>query len=335
MQHADLAKNESMMRSRIGVVVIGRNEAMRLPATLRALTLTGLPMIYVDSRSSDNSIEVARGLGVKTLVLSPDKSINASSARNTGMQWLLERYPDLQYVQFVDGDTAISLEWLPAAILRLETQPTVGFVCGQLREKDRDNNIYRRLCDMEWRWDATDDAEPSRLGGMGLMRVAAFKQSGGYDETLVAGADPELYGRLVKQGWRLQVLPVMMGLHDSGMVAFKQWWTRCVKAGYGFAKGYANGSWRKDVRSAIFWACLLPVFTLLATLLPFGGYIALFLLASYPLNTLRIWFGKAKHEFSAADRYLYANALMLMKFAQMWGIAKFHFQKQISPIQYK
>lgn len=326
---------ESPHLNKIGIVVIGRNEAARLPATFRVLLSAGLPLIYVDSRSSDNSIEVAQGLGVENLLLSPDKPVNASRARNAGVQWLLERFPGLRYVQFVDGDTAISSEWLQAALSRLEEQPTVGFVCGQLREKDRDNNIYRRLCDMEWHWEATDDAGSSRLGGMGMMRVDAYRQAGGYDESLIAGADPELYGRLVKDGWRLQILPVMMGVHDSGMVAFKQWWTRCVKAGYGFANGYENAVWRKNVHSALFWAVLLPVFTMLVALLPYGGYVALLLLASYPLNALRIWLGPTKREFSAADRYLYANALMLMKFAQMWGIAKFLFQKQISPIQYK
>lgn len=320
---------------KVGMVVIGRNESLRLPATLRALQVTNFPLVYVDSRSSDNSVDVARGLGIETLVLSADKPVNASRARNDGANWLLERFPDLHYLQFLDGDTVVDSEWLANAIAHLDAQPQVGFVCGQLREKDRNSNVYRRLCDMEWRWEATDNAESSRLGGMGLMRVAAFKQAGGYDETLIAGADPELYGRLVKDGWQLQVLPVMMGLHDSGMVAFNQWWTRCVKAGHGFANGYVNGAWRKDVHSAVFWAGLLPVAMLLAGWLPVGRYLALTIAMLYPLNALRIWFGPAKREFSGADRYLYANALMVMKFGQLLGIMRFFLQRQISPIQYK
>lgn len=321
--------------NQVGTVVIGRNEAERLPATLLALQSLGTPLVYVDSMSIDNSVDVANNLGVETIVLSADKPVNASRARNAGMQWLLERFPDLRYVQFVDGDTVISLEWLPAAVAGLDAQPQAGFVCGQLREKDRDSNIYRRLCDMEWRWEATDNAEPSRLGGMGLMRIEAFKQAGGYDENLIAGADPELYGRLAKHGWQLQVLPHMMGLHDSGMVTFKQWWTRCVKAGHGFAKGYANGAWRKDVRSAMFWAGLLPFLMLSVIGVPNGVYLSLFIAGLYPLNVLRIWLGPTKKEFSSVDRGLYAAALMVMKFGQLLGILRFILHKQIAPIQYK
>ena len=326
---------QDVIRSGVGVVVIGRNEGARLPRTLSAAISPESSLIYVDSRSKDNSVELARSLGVEVIVLSDDKPINASRARNEGANVLLSRFPNLRYLQFLDGDTELDAGWLAAAIRHLDEHPEVGFVCGQLREKDRDENIYRRLCDMEWRWGATDNAEPCRLGGMGLMRVRAFVKAGGYDETLIAGADPELYGRLVKDGWKLHVLDMMMGLHDSGMVSFKQWWTRCCKAGHGFANSYANGAWRKDMRSAIFWAGLLPAMMILTLWLPRGGYVSALVLSLYPLNTLRIWLGPAKREFSSSDRWLYANSLMFMKFAQLFGIMRFYFQKQLAPIQYK
>lgn len=328
---------ESFYLNKIGIVVIGRNEAARLPATFRALLATGLPLIYVDSLSLDNSLEVAQSFGVENLSLSPDKPVNASRARNVGVQWLLERLPDLRYVQFVDGDTVIDPEWLPAAVACLDAQPQVGFVCGQLREKDRDSNIYRRLCDMEWRWEATDNAEPSRLGGMGLMRVAAFKQAGGYDESLIAGADPELYGRLVKDGWRLQILPVMMGVHDSGMVAFKQWWTRAVKSGFSFANSKDANAWRRERRSALAWGAGLPLAVLFGVLVVDIRYLALLL--AFPLNVCRIRASGAKQQFSSFDRWLYAGACMLSKIPQTIGIVRCHWQKRskhgVTLIQYK
>ncbi len=323
--------------NQIGTVVIGRNEAERLPATLQALQSLGTPLVYVDSMSIDNSVDVANNLGVEAIVLSADKPVNASRARNAGMQWLRERFPDLRYVQFVDGDTVISLDWLPAAVARLDAQPQVGFVCGQLREKDRDSNIYRRLCDMEWRWEATDNAEPSRLGGMGLMRVVAFKEAGGYDESLVAGADPELYGRLAKHGWQLQVLPHMMGLHDSGMVVFKQWWTRSVKSGFSFANSQDPNAWRHERRSALLWGGGLPLVALLGAMTVDVRFFALLL--AFPLNVCRIRASSAKQEFSSFDRWLYAGGCMLMKIPQCVGIAKFHWRKRTGQmgvlIQYK
>ena len=45
-----------------GVVVIGRNEGERLMACLQALRAQPRPVIYVDSGSSDGSLERARPL---------------------------------------------------------------------------------------------------------------------------------------------------------------------------------------------------------------------------------------------------------------------------------
>ncbi len=328
---------QDIICSDVGVVVIGLNEGARLPSTLSAAISPGSPLIYVDSRSKDNSAELASSLGVEVIVLSDDKPINASRARNEGANVLLSRFPNLRYLQFLDGDTELDQHWILAAHRHLEEHPEVCFVCGQLREKDRDENIYRRLCDMEWRWGATDNAEPCRLGGMGLMRVCAFAASGGYDETLIAGADPELYGRLVEDGWKLHVLSNLMGIHDSGMESFGQWWIRAVKSGFSFANGQDAAAWERERRSAVVWGGILPLVATLAGIFVSGWAMLLWLV--YPLNACRIWASNAKREFSNADRWLYAVACMVMKIPQFSGIVKYHWRSQCKQtatlIQYK
>ncbi|WP_404361161.1 glycosyltransferase family 2 protein [Methylotuvimicrobium sp. KM1] len=321
-----------------GIVVIGRNEAERLPATFKAFHTTTLaPIVYVDSCSTDNSVEVAQNHAIQTLVLSPDKAVNAARARNVGAYYLLEHFPDLRYLQFVDGDTELYPDWLATAITHLDSHTCVGFVCGQLREKDRNSNIYRRLCDMEWRWEASGNAEPSTLGGIGLMRVSAFKQAGGFDETLITGEDPELYGRLVDEGWKLHVLSAPMGLHDSGMVAFKQWWIRAVKSGFSFANSLDPNAWRRERRSALMWCVGLPLAASLGAVAIDARFLALLL--AFPLNVCRIRASSAKEEFSSFDCWLYAGACMLMKIPQCIGIAKFYWRKRTGQIglliQYK
>lgn len=321
----------------LGVVVIGRNEGLRLSNTLGVLVSIGSPVIYVDSRSTDNSVMIAESLDVEVLELLGVKPVNASRARNDGANVLLARFPNLRYLQFMDGDTELDAGWLATAIRHLDEHPEVGFVCGQLREKDRDENIYRRLCDMEWRWESTDNAEPCRLGGMGLMRVSAFVKSGGYDESLIAGADPELYSRLVQDGWKLHVLSELMGVHDSGMVSFRQWWTRNVKSGFGFADGQNTGTWGRERRSTLLWGGFLPLIALIATIFLTGW--ALVLLFLLPLNAIRIWFSPVKREFANVDRWLYAFSCMVMKIPQFVGIVKYHWRSQsrqtASVIQYK
>jgi len=321
-----------------GIVVIGRNEGERLREALSSVkATTDAPIVYVDSRSKDNSVEIARSLGIETLLLSDDKPINASRARNEGANILITRFPKLRYLQFLDGDTVLDKDWIVSSYKHLEAHAEVAYVCGQLREKNRDENIYRRLCDMEWRWEATKNADPCSLGGIGMMRVTALTDSGGYDETLIAGADPELYNRLVKSGWVLHVLNVIMGIHDSGMLSFRQWWIRAMKSGFSFANGQASGAWERELRSAIVWGCILPAMSIVGAIVMNIWYLGLLLL--FPLNMLRIWTSPAKIEFSQYDQFLYAVACMAMKIPQCIGIAKFYWRNYTnqasSVIQYK
>ena len=329
--------NKDLLIRNVGVVVIGRNEAVRLQSTLQAVVMAGVPLIYVDSQSKDNSVELARSLDVEVLTLSEEKPVNASRARNEGARVLISEFPQLSCIQFLDGDTVLNTDWLAAAFMYMESNSSVGFVCGQLREKDRDENIYRRLCDMEWRWEATKDAEPCRIGGMGMMRLSAYVSSGGYDESLIAGADPELYARLEKAGWALHVLQDAMGIHDSGMQSFQQWWTRNLKSGFGFANGQATGAWGRERRSAILWGGIIPLSLIVMTILISSW--TLLLLLVYPLNVYRIWVSPAKKGFSQNDRWLYASACMASKVSQFMGIVKYYWRNYMkqtaSVIQYK
>ena len=54
--------------NRVGAVVIGRNEGDRFQRCLRSLHGQVAPIVYVDSGSTDGSIEHARELGVESTV---------------------------------------------------------------------------------------------------------------------------------------------------------------------------------------------------------------------------------------------------------------------------
>jgi Glycosyl transferase family 2 len=83
---------------------LGRNEGDRLVACLRSAIARSTQVVYVDSGSTDRSLESARSLGVEGIELDLNIPFTAARARNTGLARLLELYPDLEYVQFVDGD---------------------------------------------------------------------------------------------------------------------------------------------------------------------------------------------------------------------------------------
>ena len=135
--------------ARVGVVVIGRNEGERLRACLEAVVRAGAPATYVDSGSTDGSVALARRLGVEVVALDMSVPFTAARARNAGFQRLLEIHPDLQFVQFIDGDCELANGWLEVAVNTLQQRPELAIVAGRCRERHPDASVYNRICDLE------------------------------------------------------------------------------------------------------------------------------------------------------------------------------------------
>ena len=65
----------------MGVVVIGRNEGQRLERCLASLVGAAQQIVYVDSGSSDGSVQMARALGVAVVELDMTIAFTAARAR--------------------------------------------------------------------------------------------------------------------------------------------------------------------------------------------------------------------------------------------------------------
>ena len=116
-----------------GVVAIGRNEGERLRVCLDSLTAACV-IIYVDSGSTDDSVQMARSRGIDVVELDRRVPFSASRARNAGFARLCEVHRDLPFVQFIDGDCELDARWPRAAIQLLQRQSDVAAVCGRLRD---------------------------------------------------------------------------------------------------------------------------------------------------------------------------------------------------------
>ena len=57
------------LMSELGIVTIGRNEGDRLRRCLTSLVGRGMPVVYVDSNSTDDSVRLARSLGAEVVEL--------------------------------------------------------------------------------------------------------------------------------------------------------------------------------------------------------------------------------------------------------------------------
>ncbi|MEO9123976.1 MAG: glycosyltransferase, partial [Microcoleus sp.] len=201
----------------IGLVAIGRNEGVRLEACLQSAIDKVALVVYVDSGSTDGSLELARSLGADTVELDLSTPFTAARARNEGFARLLELAPDIEFVQFVDGDCEVVDGWLDRAQRELTACPDVAAVCGRRRERYPEATIYNQLCDIEW---DTPVGETKACGGDSMMRSAAFEQVEGFNPTLIAGEEPELCVRLRQKDWKIIRLDAEMTLHDAQMTSF-------------------------------------------------------------------------------------------------------------------
>ena len=238
----------------VGIVAIGRNEGERLKKCLDSVVGINDQIVYCDSGSIDGSVDRARAMGVETVELDAHIPFTAARARNAGYERLIQRDPQIQFVQFIDGDCEILGDWLPFAATVLKGRPDVAAVSGWLRERSPYASIYNRIAEMEWNFRGPGDVDS--VGGIFMIRRVAFEQVGGFDATIVAGEEPELCQRLRQHGWRLLRLDRNMASHDLAMMRFGQWWKRMVRIGYGssdVAQRFGVARFRRSILRAWFW----------------------------------------------------------------------------------
>ncbi|WP_315727668.1 MULTISPECIES: glycosyltransferase family 2 protein [unclassified Bradyrhizobium] len=270
-----------------GVVAIGRNEGERLKRCLSSVSDAALT-VYVDSGSSDGSMEWATSRGIEVVELDTAASFTAARARNAGFARLMELAPDLLYVQFVDGDCEMISDWPAQAIEFLACHARAAVVFGRRRERHPERSPYNWLCDQEW---SGQPGEVRYCGGDIMARTEALRALGGYRDTMIAGEEPELCVRLRAAGWSIWRIEQEMTRHDANLLRFGQWWRRTLRSGYAFAEGsHLHGApperfWVWESRRALIWGLGLPL-AVLATLAAIGP-IGLALLLLLPLQVLR------------------------------------------------
>jgi GT2 family glycosyltransferase len=308
----------------VGVVVIGRNEGERLMLCLDSLERAGAPLthlVYVDSGSSDGSVERVRARGVDAISI--DAPFTAAKGRNAGFLHLTTKHaspaghphPGLLAMQFVDGDCEYFPSWLDVASQLLRTDDTVVAVTGVQHERRPDASVYNLLCDVEWTGVVGD---MDTFAGNVMVRVAALHKSGLYNPDLIAGEDPELSIRVKKAtGQRIVRIEEPICLHDVDMTKASQWWKRNVRSGHAYAQvSRMHGEaplhfWKKETRSNWIWGAALPLAA--PPLLP----------TAYTYLFWRIYRDARSRGLDARSARIYAFFTTVGKLPQALGQAKY------------
>jgi glycosyltransferase involved in cell wall biosynthesis len=308
-----------IVKKNVALVAIGRNEGERLRRCLVSAKLSEqiAVVVYVDSGSTDGSVEMALGLGCEIVLLDMTTPFTAARARNEGFARAIAIQPDVEFVQFVDGDCELVMGWIPAALDLLQQRSEVAAVCGRRRERYPERSIYNKLCDFEWEAPA---GIARSCGGDVMMRVNAFVQAGGYRSSLIAGEEPELCVRLRSNNWQIWRLDREMTLHDAAMYRFGQWWTRTKRAGHAFAEVsllHRTNSERHHVREtlrAIGWGVILPALIVVAAIWRPWCIAAVLI---YPLQVVRVYLSDDQ---AGSIGWLRAVFLVLGKFPEAHGM---------------
>ena len=320
----------------IAAVAIGRNEGERLRRCLASMRGCFQRLVYVDSGSTDNSIEIAHAAGVEVVELDLSKPFTAARARNAGFAALKASGSLNDFVQFVDGDCLLQPEWIEKAAEAMIADPGLGIVTGWRSEIHRNATIYNAICDFEWRRPAGDILT---CGGDMLVRSEAFIEVGGFNDSIIAAEDDEFCVRIRAAGWRIRRLPVEMTLHDAAMTRFSQWWQRAVRSGHGFAQvGDIHPTYFvKERRRVWLFGLVLPTIAIAGVLL--SVLVPLIVAALYGASYLRTANGLRREGLSTREALSHACFITFSKFPNVIGMLTYFWRQRkghrMNIIEYK
>ena len=196
----------------ISVVVIGKNEGERLAACLKsiqtALNVLAHEVVYVDSCSTDQSLQTAKTLGARCFLLAERKT-TAGLGRFVGAKEARG-----EYLLFLDGDMQLQPGFAEKALMAIAAKGYDG-VCG-VRE-----DVYLRggevVCRNDNYFGCTQERLAPVFGGALMITRDALDACGGWATDTIACEEAELYARLKAIGCRIAEIPVPMILHTDAV----------------------------------------------------------------------------------------------------------------------
>ena len=202
----------------VSIVVIGYNEAQNLDVTFQAINKINFPkeeieVIYVDSASTDQSVEIAKKYADKVYI-EQSSYPTAARGRNKG---LIEARGEI--VHFVDGDVEITPNYLIEAVKVLLENDKIAAVTGEIIEKKVKINFLNRVFSASWEESGERFVKQTKAGG--TYKKDILLKINGYDERVKLGEETELGERIINHGYNILQINEVMGLHDYDFNGFK------------------------------------------------------------------------------------------------------------------
>ncbi len=272
----------------ISFIVIGRNEGQRIVKCLSSIknvieknNILDSEIIYVDSNSEDNSIELAKDIpAVKIFKITGKR--NAGIGRNIGA---LESKGDI--LCFADGDMELMPEFFEL-ILNKEKKLIYPFLSGQFL-----NYYYNKKGEFlgeteNYHLDVTnEDKYQTTTGGLFIIERKLWEEVGGIRPKFKTGEDLDLGLRLAAKGHKLLRKKELLANHHT--INYKSddrlWKDLLIESVYPRGLLYRSNFFNKHIIKKVAKSDpTLPV--LVASLILSIGLNNYWLLLAYPLFLL-------------------------------------------------
>jgi len=251
----------------ISVVVIGRNEGERLHACMEsihaALAILSHEIIYVDSRSTDESVRIAKAHGARCFILSDEKT-TAGLGRYVGT-----KEAKGEYLLFLDGDMQLEKGFCEKAMMAMSQRGYDG--CTGIRK-----DIYLKNGEVAGEnanyFGCRAERIAPEFGGALFIKKEALEKAGGWPPDTIACEEAELHARLKAHKLQIAELPVNMIVHTDAVrdgrgilgVMFSRrrlgegQALRCAMA-QGQASAYIHHENEKFMLYSIDWMCVILI----------------------------------------------------------------------------
>lgn len=232
---------------RVSVVIITRNEEAHIAACIESVLGASVrphDIVLVDSRSTDRTVDIARGYSVRIVELSWRPRCCAALGRCVGTHLTAG-----EHILFLDGDSTIDSAWIGTALRVLAAHPDVAAVGG------REDQIYYRDGAVigekaDYFGTGADVQRVKQLGGNGLYRRAALDEVGSFNPYVRSFEEAELGARLRQAGWSLLRIPDLMAHHHTQKPdALAEYWRR-LRSNLLTGQGQVL---RLSLRQGLFW----------------------------------------------------------------------------------
>lgn len=196
----------------LSIVVIGRNEAQNLPRCSNSLNplaeMGNVEIIYVDSASTDSSIEIAKTFATRVVRLRESERLSASAGRYVGT--LVARGV---WVLYLDGDMELTPEFCKKARSLITSRRTAPRICGYVGRYDNhytDGSVRRNVLRQD-----TREERARCFGGAVLLLRDRVLAAGNWDYRLFSNEELDLCTRLLGQEHYVKYVDFPMVIHHT------------------------------------------------------------------------------------------------------------------------